>query len=178
MEENIVKITKRDETEKSNLREIIRAFKYPLTPKKNNNLRNEPQVSIISNLFPIEYTDSIHKIFLYSIEILPTISDDNFPLKRVVFQKIEDLLPEEFKKNIFAGNNLYSCMANYNNKDMSYFEYSATVKNENYKVKLNKVKTIDFTEINNNGEKENQEIKHIIEKLIRMIRLKVYLASS
>ena len=169
MEENIVKITKRDETEKSNLREIIRAFKYPLTPKKNNNLRNEPQVSIISNLFPIEYTDSIHKIFLYSIEILPTISDDNFPLKRVVFQKIEDLLPEEFKKNIFAGNNLYSCMANYNNKDMSYFEYSATVKNENYKVKLNKVKTIDFTEINNNGEKENQEIKHIIEKLIRFI---------
>ena len=100
---------------------------------------------------------------------MPTISDDNFPLKRVVFQKIEDLLPEEFKKNIFAGNNLYSCMANYNNKDMSYFEYSATVKNENYKVKLNKVKTIDFTEINNNGEKENQEIKHIIEKLIRFI---------
>ena len=169
MEESLIKITKSDDKERSNLRDIIRAYKYPLTPKKNNNLRNDPQVSIISNLFPIQYTDSIHKIYLYSIEILPTISDDNYGLKRLVSQKVEDLLPQEFKKNIFAGNNLYSCIANADNKDFSYFEFSTIVRKENYKVKLNKVKTIDFTEINNNGEKENQEIKHIIEKLIRYI---------
>ena len=44
-------------------------YDYPSTPKKNENLRNETQVQIISNLFPIEYVDSIHKMFLYSIEI-------------------------------------------------------------------------------------------------------------
>ena len=77
-------------------------YDYPATPKKNGNLRNETQVQIISNLFPIEYVDSIHKMFLYSIEILPTIADDNYPLKRVIYQRIESQLPPEFKKVIFA----------------------------------------------------------------------------
>ena len=162
-------ITRLNDSQGNNLREAIRTYKYPLTPRKNNNLRNEPQVSIISNLFPIQYIDSFHKIFLYSIEILPTISDDNFPLKRVIHQKIESLLPEEFKKIIFAGNNLYACITNHKKKDLSYLEFSASVKNVEYKVKLNKAKIIDFREIKNNGDKENQEIKHIIEKLIRYI---------
>ena len=109
-----------------NLKEAMRSYVYPLLPKRNNNLRNEPQVSIISNLFPIEYIDSIHKLYLYSIEILPTIADDNFPLKRVIYQKIESLLPEEFKKVVFAGNNLYVCVANYKQRDLSYFELSTS----------------------------------------------------
>ena len=110
-------ITRLNNIQGNNLREVIRTYQYPLTPKKNMNLRNEPQVSIISNLFPIQYIDSFHKIFLYSIEILPSISDDNFPLKRVIHQKIESLLPEEFKKIIFAGNNLYACITNPKKKD-------------------------------------------------------------
>ena len=152
-----------------NLKEAMRSYVYPLLPKRNNNLRNEPQVSIISNLFPIEYIDSIHKLYLYSIEILPTIADDNFPLKRVIYQKIESLLPEEFKKVVFAGNNLYVCVANYKQRDLSYFELSTSIKKVEYIIKLNKIKIVDFTNINNNKDKENQEIKQIIEKIIRYI---------
>ena len=114
-------------------------YDYPSTPKKNENLRNETQVQIISNLFPIEYVDSIHKMFLYSIEILPTIADDNYPLKRVIYQRIESQLPPEFKKVIFAGNNLYACITNSSNKDLSVIEFSITIKEE-YSLKLRQVK--------------------------------------
>ena len=157
-----------NDVERSNLRTAIRNYNYPITPKKNSNLRNDQQVSIISNLFPIQYIDSIHKMILFSIEILPTISDDNFPLKRIIHQKLENLLPEEFKKIIFAGNNLYACISNAQNKDFSILEFSTTIKEEKYNIKLIKSRIINFSEINNN-EKENQEIKHIIEKLIRFI---------
>ena len=82
-----------NDMERNTLITAMRNFDYPSTPKKNNNLRTEPQVLIVSNLFPIEYIDSIHKMFLYSIEILPTIADDNFPLKRIIYQRIESQLP-------------------------------------------------------------------------------------
>jgi hypothetical protein len=143
-------------------------YDYPSTPKKNENLRNETQVQIISNLFPIEYVDSIHKMFLYSIEILPTIADDNYPLKRVIYQRIESQLPPEFKKVIFAGNNLYACITNSSHKDLSVIEFSITIKEE-YSLKLRQVKEISFTDLQNNTDKEDKEIKHIIEKLIRYV---------
>ena len=143
-------------------------YDYPATPKKNGNLRNETQVQIISNLFPIEYVDSIHKMFLYSIEILPTIADDNYPLKRVIYQRIESQLPPEFKKVIFAGNNLYACITNSSNKNLSDIELFITIKEE-YTLKLRQVKEISFNDLQNNSDKEDREIKHIIEKLIRYI---------
>ena len=143
-------------------------YDYPATPKKNGNLRNETQVQIISNLFPIEYVDSIHKMFLYSIEILPTIADDNYPLKRVIYQRIESQLPPEFKKVIFAGNNLYACITNSSNKNLSDIELFITIKEE-YTLKLRQVKEISFTDLQKNSDKEDREIKHIIEKLIRYI---------
>ena len=48
-----------NDMERNTLITAMRNFDYPSTPKKNNNLRTEPQVLIVSNLFPIEYIDSI-----------------------------------------------------------------------------------------------------------------------
>lgn len=158
-----------DDKERTDLRAAIRTFDYPTTPQKNLNLRNDPKVSLITNLFPIQYIDSIHKIFLYSIEISPQIPDDNSILKRSIYHRVESLLPEEFKKIIFSGNNLYTCITNQNNKDLSYIECSTSEKNVDYKVKLTKIKDINFDEISNNKDNENQEIKTIVEKLIRFI---------
>ena len=155
--------------EMNDFRKAISTYDYPKCPQINSNLRNDPKVSIISNLFPIEYIDSIHTIALYSIEYLPTISDENYPLKRILHQHLETLLPEEFKKTFFAGNNLYACITNYNNKNLSSFEFSTSVNQVEYKIKINKAKEINFQEINNNDDKEIQQIKHIIEKLIRFI---------
>ena len=155
--------------EMNDFRSAIKTYDYPQSPKINANLRNEPKVSIISNLFPIEYIDEIHTIAIYSIEYLPTISDENFPLKRVLHQHLESLLPEEFKKTFFAGNNLYACITNYNNKNLSSFEFTTSTNKIEYKIKINKAKEVNFREINNNDDKEIQQIKHIIEKLIRFI---------
>ena len=157
------------ESERNSMWNAIKSFDYPLAPKKNANLRTETQVSIISNLFPVEYIDALHKILLYSIEILPTISDENFPLKRIIHQHIESQLPEEFKKTFFAGNNLYACVTNTQNKDLSLIELATSVNKTEYAIKLNKAKEINFRDLTKNNDKENQEIKQMIEKLIRYI---------
>ena len=157
------------ESERNSMWNAIKSFDYPLAPKKNANLRTETQVSIISNLFPVEYIDAMHKILLYSIEILPTISDENFPLKRIIHQHIESQLPEEFKKTFFAGNNLYACVTNTQNKDLSLIELATSVNKTEYAIKLNKAKEINFRDLTKNNDKENQEIKQMIEKLIRYI---------
>ena len=76
----------------------IQSFDYPEFPKRNINLRKDLTASVITNLFPILYIDSFHKLYNYSIEILPSISDDNFPLKRVIYNLLETELPAGFKK--------------------------------------------------------------------------------
>ena len=149
-------------------KKAIQTFDYPQIPKRNPHLRKDVQASVITNLFPIVYIDSSHKLYNYSIEILPSISDDNFPLKRVIYNKLETELPQEFRKMIFHGNNLYACITE--NKDMNLKEIEKIVKlkEQEYSVKLKKASEINFSNlcINDN---ENQELKHIIEKLIRFI---------
>ena len=82
----------------------IQSYDYPLFPKKNPSLRKDIEAQVITNLFPIVYIDSFHKLYNYSIEILPSISDDNYPLKRVIYNLLEADLPPAFKKVIFHGN--------------------------------------------------------------------------
>ena len=149
-------------------KKAIQTFDYPQIPKRNPHLRKDIQASVITNLFPIVYIDSSHKLYNYSIEILPSISDDNFPLKRVIYNKLETELPQEFRKMIFHGNNLYACITE--NKDMNLKEIEKIVKlkEQEYSVKLKKASEINFSNLCIN-ENENQELKHIIEKLIRFI---------
>ena len=146
----------------------IQSFNYPQFPKKNPNLRNDAKVSVITNLFPIVYIDSIHRLYNYSIEILPSISDDNFPLKRVIYNLLESELPPEFKKIIFHGNNLYACVTQGKNMNLTVFEKNVKVQSQEYTVKLKLATEINFCNLNS-ADNENQEIKHIIEKLIRFI---------
>ena len=146
----------------------IQSFDYPIIPKRNTNLRNDSQASVITNLFPILYIDSIHKLYNYSIEILPSISDDNFPLKRVIYNLLETELPAGFKKIIFHGNNLYACVTKDKDLNLTLVEKTVKVQNQDYSVKLKLASEINFSNLRG-AEKENQEIKHIIEKLIRFI---------
>ena len=146
----------------------IQSFDYPIIPKRNNNLRKDSHASVITNLFPILYIDSFHKLYNYSIEILPSISDDNFPLKRVIYNLLETELPAGFKKIIFHGNNLYACVTKDKDLNLTLVEKTVKVQNQDYSVKLKLASEINFTNLRG-AEKENQEIKHIIEKLIRFI---------
>ena len=158
----------KEDPEKSELLSALKTYNYPMAPKKNISMRKEMQVSVITNLFPIEYIDPIHKIYNYSIIILPSISDDNFPLKRVIQQRVEKSLPNEFKKIIFAGNNMYACITNKDNKDLSLIELTVSVQKNDYNVTLKLAKEIDFSRLDY-GDKEDQQIKHIIENLLRFI---------
>ena len=146
----------------------IQSFDYPIIPKRNINLRKDSHASVITNLFPILYIDSFHKLYNYSIEILPSISDDNFPLKRVIYNLLETELPAGFKKIIFHGNNLYACVTKDKDLNLTLVEKTVKVQNQDYSVKLKLASEINFTNLRG-AEKENQEIKHIIEKLIRFI---------
>ena len=146
----------------------IQSFDYPLFPKRNPNLRCDAQASVITNLFPILYIDAIHKLYNYSIEILPSISDDNFPLKRVIYNLLETELPPGFKKIIFHGNNLYACVTKDKDMNLTVIEKTVKVQNQDYLVKLKLASEITFSSLRN-ADNENQEIKHIIEKLIRFI---------
>ena len=69
---------------------------------------------------------------------------------------------------IFHGNNLYACITE--NKDMNLKEIEKIVKlkEQEYSVKLKKASEINFSNLCI-SENENQELKHIIEKLIRFI---------
>lgn len=149
-------------------RKAIQTFDYPSIPQRNPNLRRDVQCSVITNLFPIVYIDSFHKLYNYSIEILPTISDDNFPLKRVIYNMLETELPPVFKKIIFHGNNLYACVTKDKEMNMTLIEKKVKVKDQEYFVKLKLATEINFASLKN-ADNENQEIKHIIEKLIRFI---------
>ena len=146
----------------------IQSYDYPLFPKKNPSLRKDIEAQVITNLFPIVYIDSFHKLYNYSIEILPSISDDNYPLKRVIYNLLEADLPPAFKKVIFHGNNLYACVTK--DKDMNFtkMEKTVKVKEQDYAVKLKLASEINFGNLQN-ADSQNQEIKHIIEKLIRFI---------
>jgi hypothetical protein len=175
MESDSKKIKSTTESARNTLWNAIKSFDYPLVPKKNPNLRKDGQVSIISNLFPVEYIDALHKIILYFVEILPTVSDDNYPLKRIIHQHIESLLPEEFKKTFYAGNNLYACVTNTKNKDLTPIELTTSVNETEYAIKLKKVKEINFRDLTKNNDKENQEIKQMIEKLYYFLKYLIYL---
>ena len=149
-------------------KKAIQTFDYPTTPKRNLQLRKDGQALVITNLFPLEYLSQFHKLYNYSIEILPTISDDNFPLKRVIYNKLETELPSGFRKIIFHGNNLYACVTVEKDLNLTNIEKTVKVQNQDYSVKLKFAAEINFRNLCFN-DNENQEIKHIIEKLIRFI---------
>ncbi len=149
-------------------KKAIQTFDYPTTPKRNLQLRKDNQALVITNLFPLEYLSQFHKLYNYSIEILPTISDDNFPLKRVIYNKLETELPSGFRKIIFHGNNLYACVTVEKDLNLTNIEKTVKVQNQDYSVKLKFAAEINFRNLCFN-DNENREIKHIIEKLIRFI---------
>ena len=136
-------------------------------PKRDYEFRqkfqNYKNFTITTNLFQIKFIDEFHKFALFSLVILPEIAKDNSSLLRKVFSDIVlPQLPKSFKKNILSGQNLYSFIAENENKDINdrILEIVGEVYNTKYRIKLEKVKDISFYEIKDfNG--ENQQIKSI-----------------
>ena len=158
------------DSEKQNFRLKLSSFVYPLMPKRNSNLRLQQQnnLKISTNLFELKLIDEVHKFTLFSIEILPEIANDNYPLRRQIYNVIETYLPKSFKKSFFAGNNLYSFILDENAKNYKEKEINEEINKTKYCIKLKQIQEIELRKVNDfNG--TNLKIKSIIENIIRNI---------
>ena len=161
------------ESEKINFREQLKKFQYPNMPKRDNKYRQDlPKnkiVKLITNLFEVNLKDQFHKFTLFSVEISPTVAEDNSTLLRKIYTAIVlPKLPKSFKKVIWAGRNLFTFISEEKFTIYDVIEINEELDETKYKIKLLKVKDIVFKEVNDfNG--TNQQIKSIFENTFRNI---------
>ena len=161
------------ESEQQLLRKKIKEFKYPKIPKRNRELRenNQTNLTISSNLFELKFRYDNYKFTLFSINILPEVSDDNYPLMRIIYSKIEIYLPKCFKKTFWAGKNMFAIIAEKEGENYEKFEIKVELDKIQYNLIFEKVKEISFKKVDDFSG-NNQKIKSIIENLIRNIIMK------
>ena len=160
------------ESERQLIRKKVSSFVYPVMPENNEYLRNKSQqLKIATNLYELKFVDERHKLTLFSIEINPTIADDNFLLKRQINNYIESYLPESFKKSFFGGNILLTFINDEKNENIKKIELKVNIKDIEYNIKLIKVKEIELKKVNN-FQGYNQRIKTVIEILFRNILMR------
>ena len=140
---------------------------YPKAPPKNQSLRkNDPKVSLSTNLMRLTFSDPLQKVYIYSIDISPELAKDNFFLQNKIYKTIEHQLSEYFVKKIFAGLNLFGSTKDPKNEII----IKETVENTEYTVTFKKVGNLIFEEVfDNKG--INQKKKNFMEKLVKDILL-------
>ena len=163
------------DSERQYMRKRLYSFVYPTMPENNKKMRELgiQKVKIATNLYELNFIDKYHKLSLFNIEILPSIAEDNYLLKRQINNYIETLLPKSFKKSFFSGNILLTIIKEDKNENKNYdsIEYNEEINGLEYNIKLTKVKEVLLKNVNN-FEGYNQKIKTIIEILFRSVLLK------
>ena len=147
-------------------REKLSSFQYPLMPKRDETLRIGQNLKIVTNLFEIKFNDDIHKFTLFNVIISPEIAADNRSLMRKIY--FNATLPKSFEKTFFSGNTLYAIIVEKEKEDCNNIEITEELNNVKYTIKLEKIKDITFSKIND-FDRKNQYIKSIIENLFRNI---------
>ena len=155
--------------------EKIKNFIYPIMPKRNPHLYEKNQTKKIStNLFELKYNDFFHNLTLFKIETNPDLSENNFILRRKIYNYIETNFPKNFKRNFFNGNVLFSFIYVENDaqkKAYNAIKFKEAIDEKEYEITLTKIKEIKFKEVNDFFG-NNQKIKQCIEILLRNIVLK------
>ena len=140
---------------------------YPKGPPKDENIKaKEVIISLSSNLMMLRSKDSLKKIYIYHIDIIPEIPKDNFALENGLYKNIEEPLKEFFDKISFLGNNLFGITSNPKEKII----LEVTTKDIIYKIIFSKVSSLDFNVIFDN-DIINHKKKSFIKKLIKHISL-------
>ena len=129
---------------------------YPKAPPKNQSLRkNDNTVSLSSNLMRITFSDPLHKVYIYSIDISPELAKDNFFLQNKIYKTIEHQLSEYFIKKMFAGLNLFGSTKDPKNEII----IKETVENKEYTVTFKKVGDLIFEDVfDNKGINQKKKI--------------------
>ena len=148
--------------------EQIQNFIYPNMPKSNPHLYDKNKTRIIStNLFQLEYNDIFHNLTLFKIEEKPSLEENNYFLRRKIYNYIETHFPKNFKKNFFSGNILFSVIYVENQEQKNLYNkisFKETIGEKEYEITLTKIKEIKFKEVNDFCG-NNQKIKQYIEIL-------------
>ena len=67
-------------------------------PKRNPHLYDKNQTKkITTNLFELKYNDFFHNLTLFKIETNPDLSENNFILRRKIYNYIETNFPKNFR---------------------------------------------------------------------------------
>jgi hypothetical protein len=129
---------------------------YPKAPPKNQSLRtNDKPVSLSTNLMRLTFSDPLHKVYIYSIDISPELAKDNFFLQNKIYKTIEHQLSEYFIKKMFAGLNLFGSTTDPKNEII----INETVENIAYTVTFKKVGDLKFEEVfDNKGINQKKKI--------------------
>ena len=162
------------ESERLNFKRKLSSYRYPSMPRKNKGLRIDKynsNILITTNLYELIFIDEYHKFTLYHVDILPEIAADNFPLKRLIHEKLDSKLPWSFKKFFWVGDNLYALITSEKKQDYNNIDMIEEIKNIKYNIKMKNLKEINLKKVKDfNG--ENQKVKSIIENLFRNILMK------
>lgn len=149
----------------NNKKEILK-FMYPVSPMKNNSLKN---IKLYTNLMQLNLTISKNeeKLCIYSVSIDPELDKNNYSLYSKIQRQIDPDLNKIFKRKYFSGYNLFG---NTNNKE-ELIQIEAIVENKKYTILFKLVCFFDISSIENfNG--ENQMKKSFLERMIKDILLK------
>ena len=173
--DEIKSVSNTTDSEIQDRRKKIQNFIYSPMPKRKNELYDKcDKIKIATNLFDLQFKDKFHNLTLFKIEVNPPFEENNYFLRRKIYNYIEANFPKNFKKNFFGGNVLFSFIFCENEKEKNNYEkiiFKEKINEKDYEITLTKIKEVKFKDINDfNG--ENQRIKLYIETIIRNIVMK------
>ena len=144
----------------------VEIMNLPQRPKLNPNFR--PQNSIItlqSNLLQMKFNPDQNQTKQFSIKITPELPEDSYQLFRKILRNISKELKLHFKNYLISGKSLFSSF----NSDNSLISFKTNVDEIDYLIEISITKNIielsKVREIN----KENIQIKTLIERIIKII---------
>jgi hypothetical protein len=121
-------------------------------PKRNPELikcYQKNNIVITTNLFELKFRYDYYRLTLFSISILPEVDKDNDPLRRKIYNKVDNYLPKNFfKKTFWAGQNFYAIINNTEGEKYENIEIKVEIDDVSYTLKLDKVKEISFRNVN------------------------------
>ena len=139
---------------------------FPKRPQINNTYRkSNPIISIQSNYLQMRFNPIQNHARQFSIKITPELPEDSYQLYRKILRSVSKELKSHFKIYIISGKSLFTTL----NEENSSISIITNVDEIEYKIDFSMTSNlIDLSKITKIN-KENIQIKSLIEKLVKMI---------
>ena len=99
--DEIKSVSNTTDSEIQDRRKKIQNFIYSPMPKRKNELYDKcDKIKIATNLFDLQFKDKFHNLTLFKIEVNPPFEENNYFLRRKIYNYIEANFPKMKKKKI------------------------------------------------------------------------------